>query len=272
LSMRHPHLLRRWLAATLLDWVQIVAAMAAGVLAGHWAVWVLVVLVVGTRQHALALMFHEAAHWLACDDRRWNDFLGKLLTGWPLGVDSYRVFHFGHHWYLGTEHDPELLHWQVWSKGQYDPPRTRWQFARRFAMDCVGLGLGETLKVIRMIGKPELGRLVWWVAVGGALVYLGLWQVVVAWVAAMLTSFLACFRLRVWSEHVGTTGTHVVAANRLWRFLFLPHNTWCHHEHHEDPQLPFWALPAARTLPARPVGQLLKDFGDMPPRFPEKQA
>lgn len=239
---------RRWLAATLSDWAVIAAAMAAGVWAAHPLVWFAVVFVVGTRQHALGLMFHDATHRLAHPNWWANDALGKLLCGWPLGVnlDSYRKFHFAHHRTVGTPDDPELLHFHVWSKGHFEPPKTVWGFARRFVADLLGFGVVEVFRISKMIGKPELGRFAVWGVGGGLLVYFGLWQVAAAWVAASLTSFVAVFRLRVWSEHVGTTGTWRFRPGLLGRFVVWPHNTWCHAEHHDDPDVPFWALPARR--------------------------
>jgi fatty acid desaturase len=65
---------------------------------------------------------------------------------------------------------------------------------------------------------------------------------------ALGTSFGAVFRLRVWTEHVGTADVHRISARLFYQLIFLPHNTWCHFEHHRFPSVPFWNLPKARAL------------------------
>jgi hypothetical protein len=52
--------------------------------------------------------------------------------------------------------------------------------------------------------------------------------------------------VRWWTEHQGTDSTHRLRANWLERFLFFPHNTFCHFEHHHWPTVPSWNLPKAR--------------------------
>jgi hypothetical protein len=63
------------------------------------------------------------------------------------------------------------------------------------------------------------------------------------WYVAIYTSFRLIFRLRVYTEHLGTDGTLPTVVPPLWkRWIYLPNNTWCHAEHHENPNTPFSKL------------------------------
>jgi fatty acid desaturase len=90
-----------------------------------------------------------------------------------------------------------------------------------------------------------------------------LW-ILLIWYAASLTAFWAVFRLRMWTEHVGTRETYRVSVSWWQRALYLPHNTWYHYEHHRWPSIPYWNLPRARALdrsePVIPLNKLLASY------------
>jgi fatty acid desaturase len=262
---------RRWFLPVLTEWALAALILAAAALADSWWVWPPAVLLLGTRQHALSILGHDAAHFLASPRRRLNDRAAELLCFWPLmaGLTAYRRFHFRHHAFLGTPEDPEREHLRGWSRPHFDPPKSRRRFARYVLGDLVGLGLVEVYRAVKLVGRDattrdRVGPVLWWLSAGGALVALGLWPVVLAWFAALGTSFWMCFRLRIWTEHCGTDGTHKVTASWPWRAFVCPRNTWCHAEHHANPGIPFWALPAARTGDAVTVGELFRRHGMEP--------
>ena len=82
----------------------------------HWG-WevpgvVLSVFHVGILQHRIALLGHEASHYLLMTDRAWNDRMANLLIFYPLfsSLGLYRKKHVGHH--LHPNHpklDPNLF-------------------------------------------------------------------------------------------------------------------------------------------------------------------
>ncbi|MBC8831305.1 fatty acid desaturase, partial [Escherichia coli] len=53
----------RTIAAALLEWACIVVAIRVAVAFGAWYLYALAVLVVATRQHALFILYHDAAHY-----------------------------------------------------------------------------------------------------------------------------------------------------------------------------------------------------------------
>lgn len=179
----------------------------------------LTILIIGNRQHALAILAHDGAHGHA---PRW---MTKLLF-WSIGVnlDRYRQFHFDHHKYLGTPKDPELPYRsEAWDKFAW---RNVWR-------DLCGLNGLEMLRV--------------WKAAGGSFVIMGATLAVLAslspmfallWIVALNTSFVACFRQRAISDYEAHNGNE---RPPIWwqRMLFLPHNSWAHKQHHDDPALSF---------------------------------
>ena len=72
-------------------------AAAAVMLWGPWTI-VPAVILIATRQHALAILIHESAHYRLFANRALNDAVGTGL-GWMIGVSmhSYRVVHRLHH-------------------------------------------------------------------------------------------------------------------------------------------------------------------------------
>jgi fatty acid desaturase len=147
-----------WLTDAGADWMVIAAALAV---VGLWPhVWSLVgaILVVGNRQHALAILGHVGTHYTLSRHAGMNDFLTNLLCFWPLGltVSGYRALHYAHHKHTGTEHDPELGHKRMRAP-QWDLPNTPGAVLRLALMDLVGHSLADYLIIIRF-SKPRRRR------------------------------------------------------------------------------------------------------------------
>ena len=256
----------RWLRAVAMDWGMIALALTIARAAHHPVIYFLAVFVIGTRQHALALMAHEGGHRLICRTRWLNDLLAGLFCFWPLGqgIQGYRKFHFTHHAYVGTEQDPELTHKRLRTP-QWDLPAAKLQIGGYFVKDMLGLSFMEIIPLMRTIPPAGLldvsGALVWWTAALSMAVWTHFYGIIILWFAALGTSFWAVFRLRVWTEHIGTAGAHRISVSWWQRWIFVPHNTWVHWEHHRWPSIPCHNLPQARLLNSRePVIPLNKLF------------
>ncbi len=203
----------------------------------------------GTRQHALTILGHDAAHRLITHKLWLNDLLGNVLCFWPLTLSlyGYRRLHFGHHRFLKTSDDPErpfteLVHFSL--------PASRARLVLLFFKDLFGFGLMDvplfikSLKADRLL--DNLLPIVFVLALSLILVCLLPLQVVVIWLLAIPTSQFAISRLRSWTEHTGISGTHKFSVGFFMRLLAFPHNTWCHFEHHVYPLVPFHSLPLLR--------------------------
>ncbi len=261
----------RWLRAALNEWGIIGIACGVAIYLNNPLGYILAVLVVGVRRHALTLLGHDGAHFLISRDKDLNDFLVECFVFWPsfVGVTAYRMFHVFHHKYLGTLQDLELLHKKLTAPA-WDLPMTKWGMVKRVCLDLVGGGTKEVLVILRMVGIPQrprdvIGPLVWWGVVLGALYLLGGMEVAIKvffiWNVSMFTSFITVFRLRMWTEHLGTASVYRIAATWFEK-QFLPYNTDHHWEHHTHMNVPFYNLPRVRELypnpPIETVGAVLK--------------
>ncbi len=103
--------------------VTLLAAIAGSVAVQRWAPAFAAAavpvgaFVVGYTMAYLQLFFHEAAHFNLAASRARNDALANLLIGCLVGQDirQYRVIHFDHHRFLGTEKDTERSYFEALS-------------------------------------------------------------------------------------------------------------------------------------------------------------
>ncbi|MGH8725743.1 MAG: fatty acid desaturase, partial [Burkholderiales bacterium] len=124
-------------------WLSDVAVLALAIAAGlyYWPnplVLLICILVIGTRQHALFVIAHDAAHYLLYGNRLLNDAVGRtcaMLQG--LSMCTYRVIHRMHHNNLYGELDPDTaLH------GGY--PRGKAYLVKKLLKDLSGLTAWKT--------------------------------------------------------------------------------------------------------------------------------
>jgi len=263
----------------------LVIALAAAAALASWfslPVTLLAVLVIGTRQHALFVVAHDAAHYLLYENRRVNDLVGRFCaTVQGLSMCTYRVIHRLHHNNLYGELDPyTALH------GGY--PRGRAYLVRKLLKDLTGLTAWKTYAYF-LGGAPGLntktnvalrplddtsGRLkaearsdrntvvaVHVVALGLAAWSGFLLQYIVLWLLPLVTVVQAILRLRAIAEHGATSDfsspltaarTNLVPAGLAW--LVFPHHVNYHIEHHLYASVPHYNLPRLhREMAARGV-------------------
>ena len=256
-------------------WGVIALAVAAALLWWHPVVIALAVVVIGSRQQALFVLAHDAAHYRLARSRRLNDTVGGLCGG-AVGISmlTYRVVHRLHHNHLYGAGDPDVaLH------GGY--PRGRAYLAGKLLKDLCGLTAwksygyffghpaldrdsGEALKplddtapALREAARRDRRRVIaLQAALLAAAVASGWWlEYLLLWVLPALTVLQALLRLRAVLEH-GALGdlsspltaarTNTAPAVLLW-FLF-PHHVNHHIEHHLYPAIPHYNLAEAHRL------------------------
>lgn len=257
----------RWVMACLLNWSIIVAALYFAFL--FQSLWIdfIVILIIGNRQHALALLGHEGAHYMLSSHRGWNDFLTSLLAFWPLGINlpGYRKFHFLHHLKVGTTSDPELLHKNM-KFPDYDLPINRFKMAMFFVKDLLCLSVYEVLILISFVIPKKKTDLIlpnlFLGSIIALLLFNGLGWVLILWFIANISSFWAFFRIRIYIEHIGTKGTHRIKSNPILSFIFFPYGADTHWEHHKWPTMLYYNRAKARMLvPDTPL-VTIKDLFD----------
>jgi fatty acid desaturase len=267
----------RALAITLSSTV-IVVGSAAWV----WSPWVVLpaIVLVATRQHALFVLAHEAAHHRLFARRGLNEFAGRAIGGVTgISMCAYRVVHRLHHNDLYGPSDPDMaLH------GGY--PRGRAYLLRKLAADLAGLTAWKTwryffgLPGVTQPGSgggplrplddtaPALRRAAlhdrWAVVACQMLIPLGLvlaggldalLRYAVLWLLPMATVLQVLLRLRAIAEHGAPRRTdspllaaRTHTASALGRLFLFPHNVHHHIEHHLFPAVPQYHLPALHAL------------------------
>jgi fatty acid desaturase len=289
-----------WHAAYSVAQTLVVAAAAFALAWTHFEFWAVVpaVLLIGTQQHAMFVLAHDAAHYRLFESRRANELFGRLfgmLGAIPVG--SYRVIHRLHHNNLYGDVDPDIaLH------GGY--PRGRAYLLRKLALDVTGFNawktiayffgnpainanthraqrpLDDTSPMLRAAARRDrfavaafhLTVPVVLLAAGGPPV---LAKYIVLWILPLFTVLQPILRLRAICEHgaVTDTSTPLTAARTnlvgpLGRLILFPHHVNYHVEHHLFPAVPHYHLPrlhhelARRSITARaemrPLGETLR--------------
>jgi fatty acid desaturase len=228
------------------------------------------VVLVGTRQHALFVVAHDAAHYLLYERRWLNDAVGRFCaTVQGLSMCTYRVIHRLHHNNLYGELDPDTaLH------GGY--PRGRAYLVKKLLKDLSGLTAWKTYAYF-LGGAPALntqtnmalrplddtsGKLRnearrdrnTVIAVHLALLAFFAWsgylvQYLVLWILPLVTVVQAILRLRAIAEHGATTdfSSPLTAARTntgpAWlEWLIFPHHVNYHIEHHLYASVPHYNL------------------------------
>lgn len=239
-----------------------------------WTPWVVVpaVVLIATRQQALFVLAHDAAHYRLFPQRWLNDLVGGLcgaLAG--ISMRTYRVVHRLHHNHLYGPQDPDIpLH------GGY--PRGRAYLVRKLLKDLLGATAFKTYAYF--FGAPALNAATgeknrplddtsprlraearrdrWFVAAlhvampaaafaaGYGVEYL------VLWLAPLLTLLQPLLRFRAICEHGAVTdfSSPLTAARtnlgpRWLIWLIFPHHVNYHVAHHMYPAIPMYNLPAA---------------------------
>ena len=250
-------------------------ATLVGVIAIALLTWNLIfvaaaIVIIGTRQHALIVLAHDATHYRLFKSRWLNDLVGGACgMVCCVSMHTYRIIHRLHHNHLYQKQDPDIpLH------GGY--PRGCSYLAKRLLRDLCGLTAWKTyayffgvpssnvannqpLQILddtspRLRTQAQRDR--WLVAsfhvaalpiaftTGYGFEYLLLWLLPLATIVPML------LRLRAVCEHgavidltspLGAARTNL--APTLVQWALFPHHVNYHLEHHIYPAIPHYKLP-----------------------------
>jgi fatty acid desaturase len=266
----------RAVAAIATEWVVIGTAIAVGAAASSWPVTLLAVLVIGSRQHALTVISHDATHFRLLRSRKWNDWVANVFLAWPMfiSVQGFRWFHGDHHRFLGEARDGNRVLWGTHdADGRVVPewsyPKTwlqlAWKILRRAALVTGLFWMARGLVGGFMYGVPPAQRVVRLVALAVLVVALAHWNAWLAfatwwvlpyctWHAAAQYVRLVCEHSAVHSDDPRYAATRTTIPGMLARFFVLPRNIGYHLEHHWYPSVPFYNLPALHARLARMPG------------------
>ena len=238
----------------------IAAAIAASQYSGSWLVYILAVMVIGGRMHALGVLMHEAAHYRFFKNRTLNEWIPDVLAAWPVmfTVDGYRRNHLAHHQNTNTDDDPD---WVVkLGSAAFTFPQKAWALFKHLAGYVIGvqtiLDLRQILPRVskndRSTPRYKVLRLGFYAAavVICAVLHI-LPQLLLYWIVPFLTMLFLFQHIRSVSEHFGShidysdelDSTRTVIPYLWERAFFCPHNINYHLEHHLYPGVPFYNLP-----------------------------
>lgn len=245
-------------------------AISAAIWANHWAVYVAAIGLIASRQHALGVLFHEAAHYRLFKSRKLNDWISDFFLAFPMGISTslYRKYHGEHHRFVNDEDDdPDRV--AVHDDDDWKWPKNKWVGMMLFMRDLTGLSVLGLNKLVWARWSPwphlvpglmknakhqpsrgDMFRFVLWVTiVATTLLVANAWfYLYLLWIVPSATVLVAIFRLRALAEHYGIEETHELNHSRTvltswWeRILIAPHNVNYHLEHHLFPSVPFYRL------------------------------
>ena len=243
-------------------WFVVIAAMIVFIIWSNVVTFILAFLLIGSRQHGMAILMHDTAHGILFKTKALNEFVGQYLLGAPYGGDleSYRKYHLKHHRFTQSELDPDL----PLSK-KY--PVSKASLRRKLLRDISGLTYFRLqLATLRMKkgeasdieGSDAFQKTSPWpylitnVIIFTILALLGHWWIYfVLWLAPLWTWFFAVLRLRNITEHAITTYdenplTHArtTHTNIFEKIFFGPYWVNYHVEHHAYMFVPCYRLKA----------------------------
>lgn len=260
----------RALAAIVVEWATIAAAISLSLALAWWPVTALAVIVIGARQHALTVISHDAAHFRLLPNRTWNDWIANIFLAWPMfiSVQGFRHFHGAHHRHLGEEGDGNRALWHT--HDTHGAPTAEWRYPKT-AVDLAFKVLRRAAVItgaywiVRgvvggfMFGATPIAhvvRVALWAAVLAAIAMHDAWlELAIYWLLPYCTWHVAAQYLRLVCEHSVVEAddpryakTRSTIPGPFARFFVLPRNIGYHIEHHWYPSVPLYNLP---TLHAR---------------------
>lgn len=258
----------RAIRAIAAEWAMIAVALVTGHwlrgTGAFWPLYPLLVLFIGARQHALAVLGHDAVHWRLLPGRRANDLVADLLLWWPLvGMnEGFRRYHAPHHRHLGTDQDGNIALWRL--RGADGRPTREWTYPKSWAgllakLLWRGCGLtGAARMAFSLVNTFRIhtpayaaGRFAYYSLVLAAVAAFGVWpDLLLLWLVPLATWFVASNYVRLICEHTcvrsdqaGYAQSRTTIPSWFDRWFVVPLNISYHYEHHAWPGVPFYRLP-----------------------------
>jgi fatty acid desaturase len=245
----------KFTAAAVLEYGLIAAAVWISQTWWNPVVYVLAVIVIGSRINGLGGLMHDAAHYRAYANRSLNDFVGELLAlPTSASMAGYRNTHFAHHRELNSENDPDWQRNVGLKEFEFPAPRTsvlmhlmRYLSGLKIAAALGGFHKNKDTRDIP--AAVARARLVFFAGLIAASIALGFWKLLLLyWIVPLLTVFLAIRYLRNVAEHYAVEHEHVLNESRtvlapFWElWLIAPWGLNYHLEHHLFPGVPCFRL------------------------------
>ncbi|QYX30482.1 guanitoxin biosynthesis L-arginine gamma (S) hydroxylase [Sphaerospermopsis torques-reginae] len=253
-----------WLALAE-DWIVICFAISISYYLS-WYFYPVTILLIGSRQRALATLLHEAAHQVIAKNRTLNFMMGTFFSGYFIlqTMSSYRKSHVEkHHRYFGNpDEDPDYKF--AISQGLYQQSLDDKTFQMLYIFSPLLLAQVpkyiKSLLIHRFLEDQNYLELVaiglWWLTIISLSILFNLWQYLILF---WLIPYLTVFQIIGWfielAEHYPLMNNDInlyMSRNRnshfIEKFLTGMHNENYHLVHHLFPNIPFWNVPKAHEI------------------------
>ena len=249
-----------------MNWLQILAAMALFFYFPNVLTFLLSVIVIGSRQFALAVLAHDGAHNLLFSNEKINDFVSQWFCAFPLFSDNrpYRPYHLAHHRFTESENDPDISLSAPF-------PITKASFRRKVIRDLTGqTGFRRYSIALKSIFSSEAdnfagrikkisdkisGFFISNLVIFSLIAIFSHWSIYfLLWWIPAFTYYSLIVRIRNIAEHSVTPGdtnlnnTRTTKASLLTRYLLVPHHVNFHLEHHLFTNCPWYNLPKVHEM------------------------
>ena len=248
------------------NWLQMSSAMALFFFYPNVLTFLVALVIIGSRQFALAVLAHDAAHNLLFSNNKVNDWAGQWFCAYPIFQDNrvYRPYHLKHHRHTETEDDPDLVLSSPF-------PINKRSFIRKVFRDLTGItGVrrywGSLSSIFRTKGDNVFDKIsktsnkLHGFLISNVIIFILIsttmhWSLfLLLWWLPSFTYYSLIIRIRNISEHAVTPGnndfdnTRTTKSTVLTRFLMVPHNVNYHLEHHLFTRCPWYNLPKAHSM------------------------
>jgi len=243
----------KFLLALISDWFVIVGSLFLCLETQSYILYFILMFIIASRIHALGLLGHDGTHKLAFQNKVLNDLVTNIFCFVPafMGISQYKNFHMQHHRHLNTIKDPEIEYRKIFNYSWKLPLKIPYLF-KIFLIDVSGLGIIEPITAIKYMKGAKIYELllpfICWGVFIGIFVYIDKAIIPIVYSLSVICFLNFFIHMRGRFEHLKTHSTHRYNSPRIINYLFFPHNTWCHYEHHKYPSIPFYNLPKARDL------------------------
>ena len=252
--------------ALIFDWGLIVLGMSIFYYYPSIFSFIAAVVVIGSRQFALAVLVHDGAHNLLFSNSKVNDFISQWLCAYPIFQDNrvYKPYHLKHHRFTETKDDPALA-----LSAHF--PITKKSFLRKLLRDVTGItGFRRysqaLLSILSTGGDTTYSKMkgIWFKIHGfiitNTLIFMAIsisfhWSLYfLLWWLPAFTYYSLIIRIRNIAEHCVTSGstdldnTRTTLTNPIVRFMMAPHRVNYHLEHHLFMMCPWYNLPKVHKM------------------------
>jgi fatty acid desaturase len=254
----------RALRAVGAEWLGVAGAIAVCQVWVDPFLYLLAVMFIGARQHALAVIGHDATHYRLLPGRNTNDWAGNVLCLWPvfISVEGFRKFHVPHHQHTNLEGDGNR---ELWHTHQDGDLVADWQYPKSaLGLAAVLLKRGLVLTGLWWMTRGLLSSIVvrerpvvivvrytYFASLVALITLTGTWSGFLwywlvpycTWHTAIQYARLICEHSAVQSAAPAFQVTRTTIPTRLESLFILPRHIGYHIEHHWYPSVPFYRLP-----------------------------